>query len=78
MPNDPHRPNPTTAPDLAPNQELDEDNDDEMIGTLLSRRRALRLLGLGAGVTALGAAVEGGFTAVEALLRASLADSSSS
>jgi len=30
------------------------------------------------GVTALGAAVEGGFTAVEALLRASLAESSSS
>jgi hypothetical protein len=27
----------------------DEDNDDEMVGTLLSRRRALRLLGLGGG-----------------------------
>ncbi|MFW8625247.1 intradiol ring-cleavage dioxygenase [Deinococcus sp. ME38] len=54
MPNDPHRPNPA-APDLAPTQEPDEDNDDEMIGTLLSRRHALRLLGLGAGATALGA-----------------------
>lgn len=54
MPNDPHRPNPT-APDLAPTHAPDEDNDDEMIGTLLSRRRALRLLGLGAGATALGA-----------------------
>ena len=51
MPNDPHRPNPTAAPTHAP----DEDNDDEMIGTLLSRRHALRLLGLGAGATALGA-----------------------
>lgn len=33
----------------------DEDHDDEMIGTLLSRRSALRLLGLGGGAAALAA-----------------------
>ncbi|MBB5232798.1 intradiol ring-cleavage dioxygenase [Deinococcus budaensis] len=33
----------------------DDDNDDETIGTLLSRRHALRLLGLGGGVAALAA-----------------------
>lgn len=33
----------------------DDDNDDEMVGTLLSRRRALRLLGLGGGAAALAA-----------------------
>ncbi|THF70074.1 intradiol ring-cleavage dioxygenase [Deinococcus sp. Arct2-2] len=33
----------------------EEDNDDEMVGTLLSRRRALRLLGFGGGAAALAA-----------------------
>ncbi|WP_221090439.1 intradiol ring-cleavage dioxygenase [Deinococcus aquaedulcis] len=46
--NDPHSPHPAPL-HLPP----DEDHDDEMIGTLLSRRHALRLLGLGGGAAAL-------------------------
>lgn len=46
--------NPSDRPDISP-PHLDEDTDDEMIGTILSRRRALRLLGLGGGAAALGA-----------------------
>ncbi|WP_309573379.1 intradiol ring-cleavage dioxygenase [Deinococcus sp.] len=46
--NSPHEPN-------LPAPHLDDDNDDEMIGSILSRRRALRLLGLGGGAAALAA-----------------------
>ena len=44
-----HNPNPH------PDPHLDEDNDDEMVGSILSRRSALRLLGLGGGAAALAA-----------------------
>ncbi|MEF2279456.1 intradiol ring-cleavage dioxygenase [Deinococcus sp. YIM 134068] len=40
-----------------PQNHHDEDNDDEMIGTLLSRRAALRLLGLGGAGLAVGGSV---------------------
>ena len=46
--------NPSDRPDLSP-LHLDGDTDDGMTGTILSRRRALRLLGLGGGAAALGA-----------------------
>ena len=46
--NPPHDPR-LTAP------HLDDDNDDELVGSILSRRRALRLLGLGGSVAALAA-----------------------
>ncbi|MVN87178.1 intradiol ring-cleavage dioxygenase [Deinococcus sp. HMF7620] len=46
--NDPHDPRLPLTPELP-----EEDNDDEMVGRLLSRRSALRLLGLGGGAAAL-------------------------
>lgn len=45
----------TNPSQFTPPHPDEDDNDDEMIGSFVSRRKALRLLGLGAGVTALAA-----------------------